>query len=65
MENTETKTKNETLQTPKQIADAQIMSLVVQWKKRKNGELKFYQVGRKILYAPEHIQEFLKSCEQN
>jgi hypothetical protein len=55
----------ETLRTPKQIADSGVMSLVVQWRKRKNGELKFYQVGRKILYSPEHLRDFFKGCEQN
>ena len=55
----------QTLTTPKQLADSGVMSLVYQWKKRKSGELKFYQIGRKILYSENHLQDFFKSCEQN
>jgi hypothetical protein len=51
------------LSTPKQIADRGILSLVAQWKERKRGRLKFYQIGRKILYNDQHIFEFLESCE--
>jgi hypothetical protein len=65
METENQKTLEETLRTPKQIADSGFMSLVVQWRERKKGRLKFYQSGRKILYSPEHIQEYLKSCEKN
>lgn len=49
--------------TPKQIADRGILSLVMQWKKRSSGQLKFYQVGRKILYSEKHIKDYLASCE--
>lgn len=65
MTNETSKPLEKTLQTPKQLASAGVMSLVVQWRKRKSGELKFYQVGRRIFYAPGHIEDFLKSCEQN
>lgn len=61
----ENKRIEETLRTPKQIADSGVMSLVVQWRKRKSGELKFYQIGRKILYSADHLQDFLEACEKN
>ncbi len=60
----ETTNLEETLRTPKQLADSGFMSLVVQWRKRKDGTLKFYQSGRKILYSPEHIRQYLESCER-
>jgi hypothetical protein len=51
------------LYTPKQIAERGILSLVTQWKERNNGRLKFYQIGRKILYSEAHISEYLSLCE--
>lgn len=65
IDTTNEKNLEETLRTPKQLAESGFMSLVVQWRERKKGTLKFYKSGRKILYSPKHIQEFLKSCEQN
>jgi hypothetical protein len=56
---------DETLATPKDLADKNIMSLAYQWRQRKKGKLKFYQVGRKILYSEKHLQDFFASCEQN
>jgi hypothetical protein len=53
----------ERLHTPRQLADRRILSLVTQWKMRKNGRLKFYQIGTKILYSDRHIQDFLSLCE--
>lgn len=34
------------------------------WRLRSTGELKFSQVGRKVLYLPEHVTEFLKGREK-
>lgn len=31
---------------------------------RGKGQLKFTQIGRRVLYTPEHIAEFLQSNEQ-
>ena len=49
--------------TPKQLADKNIMSLVSQWQKRKSGELKFYRIGRKILYSEAQINDYLAQSE--
>ncbi len=55
-----------TLTTPKQLAEMNVgLSTVSQWKLRKSGELKFFQIGRRVFYSPEHINDFLKNCEQN
>ena len=51
------------LYTPKQIAERGILSLVTQWKERNNGRLKYYQMGRKILYSESHISDYLGLCE--
>ena len=51
------------LYTPKQIAERGILSLVTQWKERNSGRLKFYQMGRKILYSETHISDYLGLCE--
>lgn len=49
--------------TPKQIADRGILSLVTQWKEREKGRLKFYRIGRKILYSEAHVNGYLAQCE--
>ena len=33
------------------------------WKAREEGRLSYCRVGRKIVYLPEHLEEFFKSCE--
>jgi hypothetical protein len=48
--------------TPKQIADRGIFSLVTQWKEREKGRLKFYRIGRKILYSESQINGYLSLC---
>lgn len=53
------------LYTPKDLAKRGIMSLVTQWKERERGRLKFYQMGRKILYSEAHIKDFLDKCERD
>jgi hypothetical protein len=54
---------SEKLYTPKQLDDGRIISLVQQWKERRNGRLKCYRIGRKILYSERHISEYLALCE--
>lgn len=51
------------LYTPRQIDERRILSLVMQWKERERGRLKFYQIGRKILYSEKHIFDYLALCE--
>lgn len=55
----------EKIYTPKQIAARGIISLVTQWRERERGRLKFFQIGRKILYSDIHIADFLALCEQD
>lgn len=31
---------------------------------RQKGEIAFFRVGSRILYAPSHIEEFLSRCER-
>ncbi len=51
--------------TPKEIAARGIISLVTQWRERARGRLKFFQIGRKILYSDIHITDFLALCEKD
>lgn len=51
--------------TPKQIAERGIISLVTQWKEREKGRLEYYQIGRRILYSEDHINDFLALCESD
>lgn len=34
------------------------------WKKVEDGSLKCFRIGRRVLFAPEHLREFLKLHEQ-
>lgn len=34
------------------------------FRKRKSGELHYYQCGKKVLYSPKHIEDFLSNCEE-
>lgn len=52
------------LLTPNELANANVgLSLVQQWKMRRDGRLKFIRVGGRIFYLPEHLQEFFADCE--
>lgn len=60
------KETNETLYTEKEAAEKYRVSTTTLWRARtKKKTLQFYQVGRKIFYSDQHLQNFLKSCEQN
>ncbi|MGI8545356.1 MAG: helix-turn-helix domain-containing protein [Aridibacter sp.] len=51
---------------PKQIlltGDDLPFSRSTAWRYRKSGQLDYYRIGNKIYYSPEHIQNFLNSCE--
>jgi hypothetical protein len=63
MEQNNNKNFLENLITPKELAERGVLSLVTQWKERNRGRLKFYQIGRKILYDERHISDFLTLCE--
>jgi hypothetical protein len=56
---------NEKLFTPKELDEKKILSLVQQWKERKEGRLNCYRIGRKILYSEKHIADYLALCETN
>ncbi len=56
---------NEKLFTPKELDEKKILSLVQQWKERKEGRLNCYRIGRKILYSEKHIADYLALCESS
>jgi hypothetical protein len=55
---------NEKLITPKELANAGVISTVKQWEERKAGRLNCYRIGAKVLYGQKHIDEYLALCEQ-
>lgn len=66
LEKNNTNEVNETLYTEKEAAEKYRLSTTTLWRARKKKKtLKFYQVGRKVFYTDQQLQEFLKSCEQN
>jgi excisionase family DNA binding protein len=34
-------------------------------RKRRTGELEYYQLGRKILYSPTNLSRFLETCKRS
>ncbi|MCI0485017.1 MAG: helix-turn-helix domain-containing protein [Blastocatellia bacterium] len=34
------------------------------WKAMKDGRLKCFKVGRRRLFSPKHLSDFMKSCEK-
>lgn len=63
---TQTADETEILYTEKEAAKKYRVSTTTLWRARtKKKTLRFYQVGRKIFYTDQQLQEFLKSCEQN
>lgn len=54
----------EKLYSPKELDELKVISLVQQWKERKNGRLSCYRIGRKILYSERHVSDFLALCER-
>jgi len=49
--------------TPKELDEKKILSLVQQWKERKDGRLNCFRVGRKILYSERHLTDYFALCE--
>lgn len=51
--------ENDQLFTPKQIADAGILSLASQYELRRSNQLSFFKVdGSKIMYAQKHLDQY-------
>ncbi len=44
--------------TIKELAETRHISASTQYRERKNGNLKFYQVGRRILYSPQQVADY-------
>ena len=40
------------------------ISKITLQRKRKDGSISFYRVGSRVLYSPNHLQEYLAKCEQ-
>jgi hypothetical protein len=53
----------ESYMTPIQIAEAGIMSLAKQFTERRQGRLRCYRIGKKILYSHSQIKDYLELCE--
>ena len=49
--------------TPNDLDEKKIISKVTQWKERDRGRLKYYKIGRKILYGEHHLADFFALCE--
>lgn len=54
---------NEKLLSPKEVAEAGLLSLTAQWSLRKSGDLTYLRIGKKIFYRESDIQSFLGRCE--
>lgn len=51
--------------TEKQFAHAVGISVTTCWSLRKKKKLPHFKVGRRILYSPDHVAQFLASVEQH
>ena len=51
------------LSEPKAALALGVSKITLQ-RKRKDGSISFYQVGGRILYSPNHLEEYLAKCEQ-
>jgi excisionase family DNA binding protein len=40
------------------------ISKITLQRKRKDGSISFYRVGGRVLYSPNHLEEYLSKCEQ-
>ncbi len=49
--------------TPTELDKMHILSNVTQWKLRSEGKLRYFKIGRKILYSQTHLDEFFASSE--
>lgn len=52
------------LSSEKQAAAQLGVSRITLQRKRKSGEITFYQVGGRVLYSNLHLQDYLAKCEQ-
>jgi len=50
--------------TDKEAQEITGLSRQTLYRKRVNGELHFYQFGKKVLYSPTHIRDFLSRHEE-
>jgi len=51
--------------TEREFAQKVGISVTTCWTLRKKNKLAHCKVGRRILYTPEHVKQFLASIEQN
>ena len=51
--------------TEKEFAAAVGISVTTCWALRKKKKLPHFKVGRRILYSPDHVAQFLASVEQH
>jgi excisionase family DNA binding protein len=51
--------------TEKEFAEAVGISVTTCWALRKKKKLPHFKVGRRILYSPDHVTQFLASVEQH
>ncbi|HEX8264721.1 MAG TPA: hypothetical protein VF596_04810 [Pyrinomonadaceae bacterium] len=56
--------ENEPLFTPKQVADAGILSLATQYELRRSRQLSFIKVDGSILYSQKHLDRYFASWGQ-
>jgi hypothetical protein len=56
--------ENEQLFTPKQVADAGILSLASQYELRRSKQLSFFKVDGSILYSQKHLDQYFASWGQ-
>lgn len=54
----------EKLLSEKEAAEFLGISKITLQRKRKVGEIDFYQIGSRILYHPDHLAAYLAKCEQ-
>lgn len=50
---------NEKFYTPRDLEERHIASQSKQVELRKNGDIKFCRIGKKVFYAESHLREFL------
>jgi hypothetical protein len=50
--------------TEKEAQELLNLSRQTLYRKRLSGELHYFQCGKKVLYSPKHIKDFLASCEE-
>ncbi len=56
---------NERLLSEKEAAERLGVSRITLLRAREDGRIRFFQIGRRVLYGDEHLREFLASVESN